>query len=288
MEDYFNKFRTIIYNDTAVKDLTSRVVLDNRVRATPTSFYPWEVKAGQRADHIAHAYYDDATYDWLIYLSTGIIDPYYGWYLDESQFESFIADKYGSFEEANRRTHIYTLSWSDADFDISPQTYDNNLSDRHRKYYSPIFGMSKKVLSYRRKREDWTMNTNKIVQFTVEYATDEQIANGEYIHFKTAGLQVGSAEVITCNSTSITAQHIVGNTSPNNFIVSIVSAANCTITDTDEIAINIPDDEAVYWTPMSKYELERGLNESKKFVQLLDAGRALDTAETIRIKLAET
>lgn len=286
-ENYFSKFPTLVYNGVVVKDISRRAVISSETRSVPTVFYPYEVQAGLRSDTIADAYYDDPTYDWLIYLTNGIVDPYYGWYLDEYNFNKFIADKYGSQEKAIKTIKYYQLNWSDDDVDLDPSYYDNNLPEVLKKYFSPNFGYSSRVISYRRRREDWTVNTNKIYNFNVAMASNTLFETGELVKIQTLGLDVGNCQVVFANSTLVTVNNISGNTDANNQLVSDYGTATATITDTDLVIENITDDEAVFWSGISYFEYERAKNEDRKFVTLLDANYALEAAENLRKKMKE-
>src|SRR5574337_592455 len=98
MDKFFVKFPTITYNGQSALDLSRRVTIVNNTAASPNLFYPVENDAGLRPDVLADAYYQDAEQSWIVYLSNGIVDPYYQWYLNETEFEAFIISKYGEFE----------------------------------------------------------------------------------------------------------------------------------------------------------------------------------------------
>lgn len=286
-ETYFTKFPTTIYSGYTCTDITRRVVLDDKTRNQTTLFYPYEIKKDTRPDVLADVYYDDPYYDWLIYITNGIVDPYYGWYLSEDDMGKFIISKYGSIEQAQKLIKYYRLNWSSDDISITPSFYFNSLPFTLRKYYNANFGYGSKVISFTRKREDWVVNTNKILRFTINLASNTQFTNSELVDIRSIGVTVGTAQIVICNSTSATVQHIAGNTSANNILVGETSNASAIITDTDLLYENITVEEAVYWSPVSFYDFEVEQNEQRKFVQLLDANYALDTAENIRVKLKE-
>lgn len=286
MEKYFVKFPTINYSNTACRDISKRVSLTNKVRATPTLFYPYEVTEGLREDLLASSYYEDSYYDWLIYLSNGIIDPYYGWYLNTQDFENFIKKKYGSIENSIKRIKYYHLNWSEDRINITPDYYDTNLPEVLKKYYTPNFGDRAKILSYKRREELWIVNTNKIYQFNVNLHSNAVFSNNELVEIRNSNNSaIGAGEVITQNSSSIIIKNISGNTNANNIVFGESSSANATILDTDLLQSNISDDEFVYWQAVSFYDYENDKNENNKFINLLDANWALPTAEELRKKL---
>lgn len=286
-EKYFAKFPTVVYSNTTCRDITKRVVLSEKTRTVPTLFYPYELTAGLRSDLLAHTYYEDSFYDWLIYLTNNVIDPYYGWYLSELEFEDFIKKKYGSLEAAQAIIKHYALNWSDDSLNISVQHYEDHVPEVLKKYYSPVYGQSSRVLSYRRREEEWTVNTNRIVQFTINLHSNASFSNGEIVKIKVANTVVGNAVCITANDTTVFVQHVAGNTSANQVLYGNTSTANATILDTDLLKANLTDEEFIYWTPVTAYDWELDKNEQNKFVQLLDGNHALEAAEDLRKKLKE-
>lgn len=286
-ETYFSKFPRISYSNTECVDISRRVGMSDTTKRSLTLFYPYELTPGMRPDLLAHSYYDDSYYDWLIFLTNGIIDPYYGWYLGEQEFENFIHKKYGSVEESLAKIKYYQMNWYDNDIEISPTRYNDNTPEILKKYYTPIFGVGTNIIGYQRRREDWYVNTNKILQFTVTMNSNTAFTADERLQIKIANTVVGNATCITSNTTAVFVQHIAGNTSANQILFGVTSGANATITDTDVMEENITNDEFIYWTPVTYYDWEREKNESNKFIRLLDGGNALPTAEDLRRKMKE-
>jgi len=285
-EFYFSKFPIITYANTKCRDISRRVVLSQDSRATPTVFYPYTIKAGLRADVLADAFYDDSYYDWLIYHTNGIIDPYYGWYLSEYDFNEFLKKKYGSIEYTQKKVKYYQLDFTTDDIDIPVSFYETNLPYQLRKYYEPNYGYSSKVISYKRRQEYWTVNTNQILKLDVAN-TSGSFIEGELVDLIYEQASVGAAEIVSSNDSVVIIQSISGNTSANNTIKGETSNVSAYVANSVAIQVNIPDDEYVYWSPIYVYEWERSKNEEKKHIQLLDANYALDVAEDLRVKLKE-
>jgi hypothetical protein len=282
-EYYFSKLPIFEYKNTQCRDLTRRMGLSNQIADTPTNFYPYEVSAGLRSDVLASAYYNDSYLDWLIYLTNGIIDPYSGWHLSENDFEELLKKKYGSIEESQRRTRHYALNWSDDDIAISVSFFENTLPEALKKYYSPNFGVSGKVISYRRRREDWVVNTNKILSTEITLNSDTEFANNELVDFKIDGEVVGGGEIVVVNTSLLVTKNITGNTSANTAtIIGLTTNATANLVETTILDTTIPDEEFIFWTPVTYFDYEREKNEANKQIYLLDANRALQVAEELR------
>jgi len=287
MERYFIKFPTFTYANTECKDITRRVTMENSIKMNPTLYHKYTVSEGERADLLSDSYYEDSYLDWLLYLNNGIVDPYYGWYIDDYDFDNHILKKYGSIENAQKKIIYYQLNWPTNDVELSPSYYENNLPDQLKKYYSPNFSQQNKIISYSRKREDIITNTNKLLNFNISSVTGNGFVKGEIIDIYNSALSnvIGGAEVTFANTTVVKVKNISGNTSPTNKILGESSNTLATITDTSILVENLPDDEAVYWSPVYYYEYEQEKNEKNKNVRLLDANFSMEVAEELRVIL---
>ena len=285
MEPYFNKFPLIEYAGKTCRDITRNFRLGKDISKNPNIFYPHIITPGMRPDSLSHFYYDDSYLDWILFHSNQIIDPDYGWYLDGENFNKFVAEKYGSLRLAQSKIKNYKLNPTDG-FDISVERYES-IPYVLRKYYTPNYGFGARVVSYTRVDETWTVNTNQVLQWTVTSGANA-FTVGELVTISnTAGYPVGNAEVFAlANNTDFYVKNISGNTSPNNYVTGWSSLANVTITLTGTIQQNIPDDEYVFWFPVSYYEYEEEKNENNKHVLLIDSSHVLGISEAVRTKLA--
>jgi hypothetical protein len=291
MENYFNKFPNTIYNDKECVDITRRVSIgDNQTRKT-NLFYSYDIENNLRIDQVAQYYYSDPTYDWLIMLQNGIIDPYYGWYLSEQDFDSYIIEKYGSYETSIKKIKYYQLDWAEGDEEITSSFYENNLPYENRKYFIPIYGVNTKVVSYERRKEDWIINTNKIIKLNVNnYTNGNTFTVGELVDIKSNlnnQTSNGTGEVITSNSSAVIIKNTSGYTTNNYYIVGETSNTSAIFSTANTIVENISNSEFVYWTAVTYYEYEKQKNEANKTIRLIDTNYSLQIAEDLRTKLLE-
>lgn len=287
-EFYFARFPRVTYNDTVCVNITKNVTLANNVRAESIVFHPYEIKEGLRADVVSYAYYKDSYLEWLIYLTNGIIDPYYDWYLTEEDFNQFLIKKYGSVEESQRRIRHYAIDWVDDTTEITVEHYTNVLPEALKKYYSPVFGNGSSVLSYKRNNKDWIANTNRIMRLEVTMNSNTEFSNNELVVFKNnANTVVGNGEIIVANTSVVKIQHISGNTSANNKLVGLTSNANANVNNSDVVIEVISNTEFVYWEPVYYYDWERNKNEQNKHIYLIDSNYTLPIVEAFRQTLAD-
>lgn len=277
------------YANTLCKDITRRVTMEDKLKLNPSLYHRYTIGETERADLLAHSYYEDSYYDWLIYLNNGIVDPYYGWYMDMYDFNNYILKKYGSIEQAQKRIKYYQLNWPTNDVELTPSYYENNLPDHLKKYYDPIFNTQNKIISYRRKKDDIVTNTNKLLQFAVGSVTGNGFVKGEIIDIYNSTLSsvIGGCEVVFANTTTLKVHHISGNTNSTNKVLGETSNTLATITQSDILIENLPDDEAVYWSPIYYYDYELEKNEKNKNIRLIDSSFSLDIAEELRVILKD-
>lgn len=275
MQPYFSRIPNIVYNNLQVKDITRRAKLVENEASSPYVFYPYDVDNHLRSDQVASYYYDDPELDWLIYLSNGIVDPYYGWYLDEEKFNELMITKYGSIENSIKKIKFYRNNWANDDTELTPAFYNNTLINSWKKYYSPMWATNSKIVSYRRKQQDATMNTNRILEYSVSYNNLVNFNVGEVVDIKIVGQTstTGGGQVTFANSTVLRIESVSGNTTANSTytrtIVGETSGANVTTNAVSIVFENITANEEVFWSPVSFYDYETEKNEQRKSIRLV-------------------
>jgi hypothetical protein len=285
MGKYFDKLPIISYNGVMVRDITRAVKVPEVITGDPHTFYPYSLQQRQRADTIASAYYDDPYAVWLVYLSNGIIDPYFDWYVSDTSFVQHIIDKYGSVQVANRTIEYYRVNWYDDDTHLSSDSYAI-LSDNVKKYYSPVVSDSGMIIYYERKKSDLTVATSIVYAFT--FIDDNTLNTGDLVTI-TVGSVSGTGEVMYADADLLYIKNVVITTpiiDQTGTITSDLSATPQTVTfiGADVLTSSIPDDEQVFWSPVSSWDLELERNTTNSTIRLLDkafsiqADQALSTA----------
>lgn len=290
MDKYFAKFPKIYYSNTLCVDIARRVKINDNedVQGNLNHYYPYELVHHLRPDHIAEYYYNDPEQDWLIYLTNQIIDPYYGWYLTDAQFNSLINNKYGSAQIAQRSIAYYVNNWFNDDTQLSVATYNNTLDLRWRKYYDPVWGPKQSILSYKRKQIDTCIQTNRILYYKIATISGT-FANNEPVDFTNGGGAVGQGMIVSTNSTYLTIQSVandwVANSSVTKTIVGLKSGASATSNLYSNGLINIIPEEQVFYSPITYYDLEVEENEKKKNINLIGAGFQGLVSQQVKAKL---
>ena len=120
------------------------------------------------------------------------------------------------------------------------------------------------------------MNINRILQYSILSDTaSKAFTTAETIDIRTTGTNtVGTGELVFSNSTTVTIKNVSGittaNSSDTKFIIGETSGANVTVDSVITVYENFNEEEEVYWSPVSYFDYERELNESKKELRLID------------------
>jgi len=109
---YFEQFPVIFYDAVGngdpkvVTHLLKRVALHSKASETIALFDTYDVRNGETPEMIAHKYYDDAEYHWVILLVNNITDRYHQWPMNTRQFLSHLAERYDNVNA----THHYEIN----------------------------------------------------------------------------------------------------------------------------------------------------------------------------------
>jgi len=276
MDRYFEKFQTISYANTIVKNITQRTVVLNSVYNNPLFYYPYDIQQGERPDNIADRYYSDQYKSWILYLSNKVVDPYYDWYIDNTTFDEFIVKKYGSIANAVNKIKYYRNNWySDVTPTISASTYEA-LPSTLVKFYEPvpindvIVGDTKE---YTRKKVDWKIQTNSIARYAV--ANGAGFSNDEIVDVRFSLSETGTGQVTFANTTTLVLQHLAGTVTTgtitgSSYVYGRESNTNTVFTVATSVSNNIPAVETTYWSPVTYYEYETEINERNKSILVLE------------------
>ena len=285
VERYFQKFPVISYSNTQVVDITRKAVLLSKVSANPYVYYPYEIVEEERADQFSARYYEDSYQSWILYITNNITDPYYEWYLSEQQLVELCDKKYGSYFLADQKTKFYRNDWEGkGNIDVSAY---NALTVGMKKYWEPVYGSGSNVVAYKRKENEWTINTNKITSYSVSntsFVTDEIcniVFNNNYS---------GTGQVQSVNGNTLFVQHLSGTFLSNSsvaitgssYIYGEESGVNTAFSSTTLVANNIPSDEENYWAPVTYYDYEREKNEFNKTIRVLEKNFSQQISDNLK------
>lgn len=103
----FTKMPKIEYNGYILTDISKRLAIKKTIKNNNNVFQYYDIVGHESAEQLAQDFYGDPSLVWLIYLMNDIIDPFYGWLLNDNALASFTEDKYGVGNE--NIIHHYTM-----------------------------------------------------------------------------------------------------------------------------------------------------------------------------------
>ena len=124
MSNYFRKLPNFEYvsrlpdskisDYITVKNIFKKNKLSNDIIDDATVFTEYQIKGDDRPDNVAFEVYKDSTLDWLILLCNNIINIQSEWPLLQNDFDRFLLDKYGTYEELHAVHHYETKEIKDS------------------------------------------------------------------------------------------------------------------------------------------------------------------------------
>ena len=92
-----------------VKNLFKRGKLNEDIAANATLFTKYKVQGDDRPDNVASDVYKDPNLDWLIMICNNIVNLQSEWPLLQAEYDRYLIDKYGSYENLNSTHHYETV-----------------------------------------------------------------------------------------------------------------------------------------------------------------------------------
>jgi hypothetical protein len=126
---YFEQFPVIYYDAVGngdpkvVTHLLKRVALHSKASETIALFDTYDVRNGETPEMIAHKYYDDAEYHWVILLINNITDRYHQWPMNTRQFLSHLAERYDNVDAV----HHYEIYQESGDTSVKINIGTSNV-----------------------------------------------------------------------------------------------------------------------------------------------------------------
>ncbi len=271
MGKYFSKFPSVSYNGQLAKNILCRPKILYDRSNSPNVFYDYTLPEEQRADVVANDYYDDPDYAWLIYLANGVVDPYHDYFLSETDFNLFIAKKYGSINTAQNTIHSWVLSWATDQRELTPAAY-TALPGAHKKYWRAVVNdMYSEPTKYVRTRDTHSLATNRSAFITVETPADFTV--GAFFTALDDDGDEYAAQVETISGTTVGIKHILGSISGDEYVKPA---------DTLVEVINIAADESIYWSALTYYDFEVAANALKRNISMVNKQVAFQVEKDLK------
>jgi len=125
MSNYFNQLPDFEYvsrlpdakisDYIKVKNLFKKGELRPDIFQNVSFFTKYKIKGDDRPDNVAFNVYQDSNLDWLILTCNNIINIQSEWPLTQVEFDSYMIDKYGTYEKLNSTHHYETVEHRNSD-----------------------------------------------------------------------------------------------------------------------------------------------------------------------------
>lgn len=262
MARYFDRFPIVDYDGSVAKNILARVDFTEKTKRDIYSTFQFTLEEGfERPDLLSYNYYGSSKFDWMIYLTNNIVDPYYDYYKSADDFKSYVETKYGSNSNARSITLFYRLNWHEDERLITIQQYDSLIADETanaRKYWKPKLTNTGAVIGYERIKEEWVVSTNKVLSLSLTVApTGFEV--GDRVS-QTSTNAFATIDYIDLENNRLTVKHVNGT-----FTVNAAEG----ISEITVLSQNIPEAEAEYWYAVNAYDDEKEANELKRNVVVL-------------------
>ena len=262
MARYFDRFPIVDYDGSVAKNILARVDFTEKTKRDIYSTFQFTLEEGfERPDLLSYNYYGSSKFDWMIYLTNNIVDPYYDYYKSADDFKSYVETKYGSNSNARSITLFYRLNWHEDERLITIQQYDSLIADETanaRKYWKPKLTNTGAVIGYERIKEEWVVSTNKVLSLSLTVApTGFEV--GDRVS-QTSTNAFATVDYIDLENNTLTVKHVNGT-----FTVNAAEG----ISEITVLSQNIPEAEAEYWYAVNAYDDEKEANELKRNVVVL-------------------
>ena len=91
-----------------VKNLFKKGKLREDIIEQTAVFTKYKIKGDDRPDNVAQELYGNPDLDWVVLASNNILNVYNEWPMTQRNFENYLLEKYGTYEEMNTVHHYET------------------------------------------------------------------------------------------------------------------------------------------------------------------------------------
>jgi len=270
MARYFDRFPVIDYDGNVAKNILARVDFTDKTKKDIYSTFQFTLEEGfERPDILSYNYYGSSKFDWMIYLTNNIVDPYYDYYKSAEDFKSYVETKYGSNSNARSITLFYRLNRHEPERIITLQQDEALIAEETtntQKYWKPKITNTGAVIGYERIKEDWIVSTNKILSLSLTVAPTA-FEVGDRVSQTSTGA-FATVDYIDLENNTLTVKHVNGTFTVNE---------EEGIEAITPIKQNIPEAESEYWYAVNAYDDEKETNELKRNIFVLKSSYLVET-----------
>ena len=98
-----------------VKNLFKKITLKQDIYQDLTFFTKYKIKGNDRPDNVAFDFYGRSDLDWVVLTSNNILNIQSEWPLQQLEFNTFLLEKYGTYDNLNSTHHYETVEVKNSD-----------------------------------------------------------------------------------------------------------------------------------------------------------------------------
>ena len=273
---YFAKLPKIYYNQylngnslKLVPNILAKAQFIQEIFDNSSFYYEYAVKDGESPEDIAYKLYNDATLHWILLMANNVMDPQYGWTLDNSTFSKYINNKYGSQIISLNTTESYPVNYS-----VGETVFQGDSLAEATSYGTVIsFNSTSKLLSVKFVNDIFQSNatitgassgaSHNVVGITMN-SDGYEWASNTTSHYKVTELSYNDYDNIkTTNSYKVSANDY--NHSTNQVIT---RNTNTSYNDSYDMGSGITYKVTTTVAPVTYYDYEVELNETKRMIKV--------------------
>jgi hypothetical protein len=136
MANFFKHFPKTYYvasnNNIEVyaTNLTRTFAFDEQFKTTSSVFYEYDVQDGETPEIVAHKFYGNPEYHWILLSYNSIMHPQFDWVLSSSSLIDFIDAKYlGEADTANNETGLEWAQTNTKDYILTERKTNLNTNE---------------------------------------------------------------------------------------------------------------------------------------------------------------
>ena len=114
--EYVNRLPDAKIGDyNIVKNFFKRGKLREDIFQELAFFTKYQIEGDDRPDNVAFKVYNDSRLDWLVLVSNNVVNIQTEWPLSQNNFDAYLLDKYGTYENLNSIHHYETTEIKNGD-----------------------------------------------------------------------------------------------------------------------------------------------------------------------------
>jgi hypothetical protein len=164
---YFDSLPKIIKTTNGVSvlmtDLMARCSIIPEILKNPLLYYDYDIQEGDTPEIVAYKYYGNSYRYWIVLFANQITDPQWDWPIDSNSFDSYITNKYQSFNPYNT-AYQYEKTITQYNATTQTTTVDNIIIDE-----STYDDLNPSVTTYQLVTGDVTITITKSIVTYYDY-----------------------------------------------------------------------------------------------------------------------